>query len=448
MKLYMAIAALALYGDAFKRVLGATGALFTTYAIFGLIIAACFAKAYEPKARLVRPGDNWFSNGCLALLGVYLVQLLTHFDAPLFEATASALYIILPLAYLVTIAQCFPHFDLYRLGQSFLILMPPILVVALIQYFVDDSFLIDTTYSETGGVIDRNLMGEIIPGGATFYKRLPSLMASADRLSAMGMMQFYFCVLLLRGAGKMTPRRAVWLLFSLASAIAVLMIAGARSRILITGIAIALAGAPIVLKLLVNVRQRQRSSGVSPAIIIVIAAAIGGGILAAGVAGGGMEGALDSLPIVRQLNATAEKDDVSVRATESLEMSSIPDDVTIFGLGLGAAGVGGRPGEMAVRAMWIESGVFWTALMLLIYAALILRLAQCLLGAIRRQAPHDIFLCAVPLLLWMLGLMAGLAGTFELSTALTLFPAVAVITADMTVLPARRPVYVARYGDR
>ena len=448
MKLYLAIAALALYGDLLKRVVGATTALFTTYAIFGLIIAACFTKAYAPEARFVRARDNRFSTACLALLGIYLIQLLTHPDAPLFEALGSAFYIILPLTYIVTISHCFPHFDLYRLGQSFLVMMPPIVAVGLVQHFVNDTFLVDTTYSETGGIIARNFLDNDIMGGDTYYKRLPSLLASADRLAAMGVMQFYFCVLLLRGASKMTRRRVLWLLFSLASAIAVLMIAGARSRILITGVAIALAGAPIVLKLLANVGQRRRSAGVSPAIIIVIVAAIGGGILAAGVAGGGMEDALDSLPIVRQLKATVEKDDVSARSKEFFDVSSIPDDATLFGLGLGTAGVGGRPGEMAVRAMWIESGVFWTVLMLVIYATLILRLALCLAGAIRRQAPYDIFLCAVPLLTWMFGLIAGLPGTFELSTALTLFPAVAVITTGVTVLPARRPIYGARFGER
>jgi hypothetical protein len=185
---------------------------------------------------------------------------------------------------------------------------------------------------------------------------------------------------------------------------------------------------PIVLKLIANVRQRQPSAGVSAAIIIMIAAAIGGGILAAGMAGRGMEGALDSLPIVRQLNATAEKGDVTVRTMEFFDVSSMPDDVTIFGLGLGVAGVGGRPGEMALRAMWIESGVFWTTFMLLMHAALVFRLTQCLLGAFKRQAPYDIFLRAIPLIMWVFGLMAGLSGTFELSTALTLFPAIAVIT--------------------
>jgi hypothetical protein len=428
MKLYLAIAALALYGDLLKRILGATAALFTTYTIFGLIIAACFMKTYAPEARLVCAHDNWFSTVCLALLGIYLIQLLTHLDAPLFDAFSSALYIVLPLTYILAISQCFPHFDLYRLGRSFLVLMPPIVAVGLIQYFVDDTFLVDTTYSDTGGVVARNFLDIDIVGGDRYYKRLPSIFASSDRLSAMGMMQFYFCVLLLHGSSKMTRGRVLWLLFSLASAIAVLMIAGARSRILINGVAIALAGLPIVLKLIANVRQRQPSAGVSPAIIIMVAAAIGGGILAAGMAGRGMEGALDSLPIVRQLNATAEKGDVTVRTMEFFDVSSMPDDVTIFGLGLGVAGIGGRPGEMALRAMWIESGVFWTTSMLLMHAALVFRLTQCLLGAFKRQAPYDVFLRAIPLIMWVLGLMAGLSGTFELSTALTLFPAIAVIT--------------------
>jgi hypothetical protein len=42
----------------------------------------------------------------------------------------------------------------------------------------------------------------------------------------------------------------------------------------------------------------------------------------------------------------------------------------------------------------------------------------------------------------------GLTGTFELSTALTLFPALAVITKGVAVSPARGPAYIARFGDR
>jgi hypothetical protein len=325
--------------------------------------------------------------------------------------------------------------------------MPPIVAVGLIQYFVDDSFLVDMAYSETGGVITRNFLDNDILRGETYYKRLPSILASADRFSAVGMMQLYFCMLALREHRNMTQCRALWLLFSLASAVAVLMIAGARSRILIIGVAITLAGLPMARNLIVRTRQRERSVGVSPVIIIMIAAAIGVGVLATGMAGD-LVGTLGSLPIIRQLNATAETGDVWARIMEYLTESFVPEDVTLFGLGLGVAGVGGRPGEIALRAMWIESGLCWTALMLLMYAALVLRLAQCLAGAIRQQAPYDIVLCAIPLLTWVFGLMAGLSGTFELSTALTLFPAVAVITSGVSISPVRRPAYVARYGGR
>jgi hypothetical protein len=443
MKLYLTIAALALYGDLLKRVLGATAALLSSYAIFGFIIATCFMKAYAPEAQLVRAGNEWFSTVCLALLGAYLIQLLTHFDAPLFEAFGSAVYIVLPLAYIVTIARCFPQFDLCRLAQSFLVLMPPIVAVALIQYFADAAFLVDTTYSETGGVVARNFLDNDILGGDTYYKRMPSILASADRLSAMGMMQLYFCVLVLHGSSKMTLHRALWLLFSLASAIAVLIIAGARSRILIIGVAIALAGLPMVRKLIARARQRQRSTRFFPVAISMVVAMVVGTVWAARIAGS-MDGALDSLPIIRQLNATMETGDFWVRIMEYFVESFVPDNVTIFGLGLGTAGVGGRPGEIALRAMWIESGVFWTVLMLLMHAALALRLLQCLVGAIRLQTPYSVFLCAISFLMWMLGLTAGFGGTFELSTALTLFPAVAVITTGVTLVRTRGHIGVAR----
>lgn len=451
MKLYMAIAALALYGDLLKRVIGATGALFTIYAIFGLIIATCFAKAYAPEARSVRPGNNWFSTVCLALLGVYLIQMGTNFDVPLFEAVASAFYIVLPLTYIVTITRCFPQFDLYRLGQSFLVLMPPIVAVALVQYFVDESFMVDMTYGGaggSGGVIARNLMDDNILGEGTYYNRLPSLMVSADRLSAVGMMHLYFCVLVLHGySGRMTTRRVLWLLFSVVSAIAVLMIAGARGRILVVGAAIALAGLPMLKQLIARGRQRLSSTRFSPVVTVMVVAMIAGAVWAARMEGN-TAGSIAAVPMVRQLKATAEKGDVWDRTSDYFTNSFMPDDVTVFGRGLGTVGVGGRPGERAVTTMWIESGFFWTLPMLLMHAALVLRLTQCLAGAFRRQTPYDVFLCAVPLLLWVFGLLTGFTVTFELTTALTLFPAVAVITAGVVASPARGPVYVARFGGR
>lgn len=447
MKLYLAIAALALYGDLLKRVIGATGALFTVYALFGLIIAACFAKAYAPEARSVRPGNNWFSSVCLALIGIYLIQMGTNFDAPLFEAVASTFYIVLPLTYIVTITRCFPQFDLYRLGQSFLVLMPPIVAVALVQYFVDESFMIDTTYGESGGVIARNLMDDNILGEATYYNRLPSLMASADRLSAVGMMYLYFCVLVLHGySGRMTTRRVLWLLFSVVSAIAVLMIAGARSRILIVGFAIALAGLPMLKQLIARGRRRLGSTRFSPVATVMVVAMIAGAVGAARMEG--TTGSIAAVPMIRQLKATAEKGDVWDRTSDYFIHSFMPDDVTVFGRGLGTVGVGGRPGERAVATMWIESGLFWTSLMLLMNAVLVLRLTQCLAGAFRRQTPYGVFLCAIPLLTWLLGLLAGFSGLFELFTALTLFPAVAVITAGVVDSPAKEPAYVARFGGR
>ena len=61
-----------------------------------------------------------------------------------------------------------------------------------------------------------------------------------------------------------------------------------------------------------------------------------------------------SFPIIRQLSATLERGDVWVRIVEFIEVSSTPHDLTMFGNGLGTAGIGGRPGEFAVRAMWIS----------------------------------------------------------------------------------------------
>jgi hypothetical protein len=440
MKLYLAIAALALYGDLPKRFLGSTGTL-VSYVTFGLIIAACFSKAYTPEARFVRPSNTWFSTACLILLAIYVVQALTNLDAPAWEAFISAMYIVLPLTYIVVIARRFPQFDLHKLAHAFMILMPPILAVALVQYFINGTFLIDTTYSEDGGVIGRNFLDNDLGDGPGSYNRYPSLFASADRLSAMGMMQLFFCALLMHGSRKMTRAKALWLLFNLASALAVLMIAGARSRILIIGAAIVLAAVSIAQKLIANAR-RQRSGGFF--IVMMIFIAIAGGVAVKMM--GGMEGALDSLPIIRQLNATAEHGDVWVRLSEALDVSAIPEDVTLFGLGLGVAGVGGRPGEFALRAMWIESGVFWTTLMLLMHTALVFRLMQCLAGAFRQQAGYGIFLCAIPLFTWMFGLMAGLSGTFELSTALTLFPFIAVTTPGVVAPLAKGPIWAVGTG--
>ena len=121
-------------------------------------------------------------------------------------------------------------------------------------------------------------------------------------------------------------------------------------------------------------------------------------------------------------------------------MSEVPADVTILGEGLGTT-ASGRPGEFAIRAMWIESGVLWTPIMLLIHAGVLFWLGRLGLRALIDGDAVLTLLAVGSALAWLFALLTGLSSTFELSQGLLLFPTIAAVSI-VSSKSRRRPMAV------
>ena len=273
--------------------------------------------------------------------------------------------------------------------------------------------MISTVYSgEAGGVIARNFLE-----GGTF-ERFPSLFASADRFSGVAMMQLFLTfVLFARG----TRAATTWGVISLFAGVLSLLVAGARSRIIIVCISLSAAGIVFLMttaKRKLSPRMRRITGRVL--MLMLLGSAVALSIEPV------RERAFD-LPILAMLEQTLEKGDIGKRVGGSFQHSSMPEDVTWFGEGLGTTGAG-RPGEFGIRAMWIESGLLWTPIMLALNIGIVFLLIRA--GWRYAHAGNTLFslLSVGSVLAWLLGLLGGLSGTFELSQALLLFPTIAVIS--------------------
>ncbi len=419
-----ALVALALYGDLVKRVLPADAALIVLYAAAGAILMAMVVTRHGGRKAQATP----ISTLAGLLIAIYLAQLLTTFSADFMDAFMAAAYVCVPLAFLFVIPRAYPHFDLRTLAYYTTLLMIPVHLVGLIQRFVDPSFLISTVYSgDLGGVIQRNLLD------VGFFERFPSIFASADRYSGVAMMQIFLTFLLLTGSKPPTQKTLVWVIFNLIAGCASLLIAGARSRIIIVSITLFAASSVFLIG---GVRRRLTRRMANTAVSVLLILAIG---LAVAFSVGSIRKRVASFPVVAMLEQTIDRGDISDRFEASMRLSQVPDDVTFFGEGLGVTG-GGRPGEFAIRAMWIESGLFWTLIMLLIHAAILFWFARVALRA-ALSGNALLTLLGVGLgLAWLFGLLAGLSSTFELSQALLLFPTIAAVS----MMTLRRPVRARR----
>ena len=434
-RITFAVAALAIYGDLFKRVLPATLALTVIYAGCGFIL---WLMVRGRSAHDRAAGNIPIASFAKGLVILYVVQLATTFSAPIIPAIAETLYVCLPLAYLIVIPKYHPQFDLKALTFYVGLFMIPINAVGLVQYFVDPNFLISTAYSEEGGVVIRNFLDRDAFGVSETFRRFPSLFASADRYSGVSMMYFFLSVLSLDTEKPSLRRPLAWSIFGILSGILGLAIAGARSRILIVSI-VTLTGGLIFL-FLRRKDKRARTARVSQG--LVIAALVGAIFFAtafyrniAGIA----SQATETFAVVRMLSQTLARNDVASRVDQSIEVSSISDNASFFGQGLGTDG-NGRPGEFAIRAMWNESGFFWTILMLLMHMGIMFCIWRRFALAVRARRPPLVLVTLGTFLAYLFAVIAGLSSSFELSQGLLLFPLIAVLQLSTSPVPDRRRV--------
>jgi hypothetical protein len=414
--IYYSIALLVLYGDLIKRILPASVSLLVLYALATVILLRICVRKSRSKTPVSIEGKAVFVS-TLILITLYMLQLMTSFSVPFMDVLTHAMYMCIPLLYIVVVQKFCPQFDLAALGSAFLILMIPVNVIGFVQYFINPNFFISSVYSgDLGGVILRNLLD----GG--YFSRYPSIFASADRYSAMGLMQFFFTIVVFKKPCSVSRMGKLWLVFSLVSAFSALFIAGARSRILIALFAGVFMVFTFVLGYIFSPQYRRVRKALHKLIPLLV-----GSIIIFIIAFWSMPMQYQSFPVVELLLQSFESGDIDQRVADAATYSQLSAEISFFGQGLGSIG-NGKPGEFGIRSMWIESGFFWGIFMFFAFMGMIAAISMKIWRSFVVMDALSVAIYVIPVLLLIFGLLAGFTSTFELSTGLLLGCSIAVIT--------------------
>jgi len=423
-KIYFFISLLVLYGDIVKRFIAANAALTIVYALAICILFAIILQSGEKKRKYAGLNPLLLSIFSSILIFTYIFQLLTSFEAPFFSGLIHLLYMVIPLSYIIVLQRNLPQVRLDKLAYPFLWLMIPINIVGFIQYAVNPDFLISTAYNSDplmgiGGVIERNLLE-----GGTF-KRFPSIFTSADRYSAMGLMQFYLTCTILTENGKNLRQNYKWVIFNLFSSFIALGVAGARSRILIVLLTLTIVLFVLVFHFLFSKRRNFHNRGIST--MFVLSVSIGLSIVLVYLYGN------NDAAILLFMQQSFSQGDIQERLWEAVFLSLLPTDVSLFGKGLGTIGVAGKPGEFGIQSTWAESGLIWGGFILTSFLGIIIVMTLYSIKAALKGQIAQLIICFIPLLIVITGLLTGLTFAFELSTGILLAFAIVAATRKVSV---------------
>lgn len=430
--IYFVIVALCLYGDLLKRALSPTAALGVQYIMALVILLGIVFIGGKKRKSIMQPickKAKALKSCIFFLIIAYSFQfLLSLWSVSVLVGLSSALYVIIPLLFTGVILKHYPQFDLVKLIGIFFLLIIPVNVVGVIQYAINPDFLISSVYVESGGIISRNL------GTGGSFLRFPSIFASADRYSAIGLMQFYFAFLLILTPDKDQKRKFFWLFFNLLSSIIVLFIAGARSRILIALAVTALTGAAFLQAPFAR-RSLKLLSRLGTSLIFLLVLCLVLAMFIPKTFDRLLTG-FKEFPVVGFLIESLEKkenqgqSDVEGRIDQALERSFIPKDITLFGKGMGAeyqteSGLS-KPGEFGIASMWTDNGLVGGSLMLGGFLRIILILVSMALKDFKRGQVSGVVIFILPSFVFVFGLLTGLTAILELSSGVLLMISVGV----------------------
>ena len=413
-KVYLLIVFVTLFGDfVFKRLMSADYALITLY---GLSAAALVSIVLVNKnKRHPKPTSKeayMLSFFVYFLVVNYFLQALIALDVPFLQSITHAVYVSTPLLFIPIILRHSVEFDLKILIKIFLVLMIPINIVGLIQYFVNPSFLISTVYREGGGIIIRNsYIGSFL--------RFPSIFASADRYSAVGLVHFYFTIILLWLSTNKTPKLNGWIFINLVSSIVALVIAGERSLIFIVLALIILMTLSVLLFRISSALLRKRFNISLHAKLIVLVAGI-----VFFTSGLNPIKKLENVPVLNLLITSTKVGAVENRVNRYISSSALPNDFSFTGEGLGKLGNRGKPAELGIASIWIECGVVGGLLIMIGYSGIIVVLALVSFRAFINGDPLRVCVFCLPVMALTTGLITGLTSVFELSSGILLMTAI------------------------
>lgn len=404
------IAFIAVYGDLLKRILPPIAALMVIYGCCIITLGFMLTQ----KSRYIRSKKPPILIFFKILVLTYFLQFLTGFSTEILPAFQALIYICVPLLFVIVISQNYTNFDLYALARYVGIFMLPVHGVGLVQYFIDSNFFISKEYVETGGVIARNFISS-----AGSFNRLPAIFVSADRYAGVSSAQFLIAFVLLLKTEKRQQDFAFFMMISLLTASIGMLIGGARSRIIIIIFTLIIAAIAFLFKVVKN-RYSRSNKKIVIKISLMIIFFLGISQLFESV-----RYHMNNIPVISMLSETIEKKDAQWRFTQALKISIPPDNLSFFGNGLGS-GADGPSGEFAIRALWIESGLFWTIIILAGHFGILVYFAICLTRSVIAGNSLRAILLSGTGITWFIGLLTGFTSFFEISIALILFPTIAV----------------------
>lgn len=395
---------LTVYGDLLKRLLApfwALGALYALAFFWLLLLFFIFVRrrVFRTNVQLITP--------FVSIIALYFIQIFVHPQFFSVDALVFFLYFFIPVGSLILWNSFSGEIDTRKMVFIFGIFMLPHHIVAIIQMFFDQGFGVSTAYSEHGGVILRSLIAPTTEKLTSVYLRLPGLFVSADRYAGMSALQVALSAYFVSFDRKNTPIDLSKFIFLLTLGILGLFISGVRSR---TGIGISsILIATIACYLYWYLSQRV---SLRMAFQQVIGFLIGTTFIIGLV----LVMNFDSLIMLKQ---TFMSGDIFIRFGQMFSMSLPPSDVTMVGQGIGS--LGGRPAEFGIWAMWRESGLLFSSLLLVSYFTVMVVCVIAIIGGIRANNVGDtsVILCFLGFL--MFGMLAGFSTNFEYSLGLALF---------------------------
>lgn len=414
--IYVLLIGIVVYADLLKRFIPKMMATGLIYGIFGGVALYIFLATGRRRSRwrslnedampfspVERRCDTIIEIGAVFLLVIYAVQLFfSYFSHGLLRPMIGFLYIGLPLFLIIAAIRPPKFFDIRLFLILFTLAMLPVHIVGIVQYTVDPEFLVSYSYHETGGVKARNLMQS-----TGKYLRLPALFASGDRYSAVSALQVLFGIMAWTGP-KRIDGRFYLAVVSLAILLGIvgLIVSGTRVRVVLLGLSLF-----FVLPLWGNRAAKQTIVAIGLAAVIAI-----GFVLAA--KDDRQSELIESIPLLGMLQETFEQDDIQNRFERAMYMSRIREETTMFGRGLGSVSSDGTPGEFGIRALWIESGVFWGLLTILGFGIMILGILLRIRVAHLRRNMDELLGLNYLLLNLGVALLVGLKAFFDISNVI------------------------------
>lgn len=392
---------LSLYSDLIKRLFNPKLSLAIIYilALLLLISISAFKKNKNDST-------NDYKRNSLNLLIIKSLLIFYTFHALAsllitqnYEFTIlNYLYVGLPIGMMLAFYYKNPDLDEFKYFlYLFLLLMIPINIVGIIQFYFLPNFLISYNYSSSGGIIMRNF-----EEGIKVFTRHPSIFASADRFANMAQLQFVFTLLYLTLMENKKNITVIILgfLFSLSS----IVISGARSKILFV----------IIISILFliysqkDLFHRINKYGLIFAIFLLFSMLF---IL--------FQNYLLEVSSINFFIRTWMSGNIFMRISEALWMSLPFQGISIFGYGLGTL-LQGRPGEFGIYTLWYEGGIVFGTLILSTYLVFDILLIKKTIVSIKYKSDFIFILSISLFILTTIAIFTGLSNIYEFSTGLIL----------------------------